>query len=112
MYVISSRSRKKGDKWTIQLIKDNLKKQLIHLGMISYETKGRVLPMLFDEISIENFIFSLVYAKIGIYNKTISSFNTWITTYIEQISVEEIEMTNTLIDLQISLINNEKNLNK
>ena len=27
----------KGDKWTIQLIKDNLKKQLIHLDMMPYD---------------------------------------------------------------------------
>ena len=29
----------KGDQWTIQLIKDNLQKQLIHLDIISYEKK-------------------------------------------------------------------------
>ena len=100
----------KGDKWTIQLIKDNLKKQLIHLDMIPYEKKGCDLPMLFDAISIENYIFSLLHAEIGIGNKIISSFYTWITTYIESLSVEEIEMTNTLIDFQIELIDNEKNL--
>ena len=30
----------KGDKLTIQLIKDNLKKQLTHLDMIPYEKKN------------------------------------------------------------------------
>ena len=100
----------KGDKWTIQLIKDNLKIQLIHLDMIPYEKKGCVLPMLFDTISIENYIFTLLRAEIGIGNKIISSFYTWITTYIELLSVEEIEITNMLIDFQIELFDNEKKL--
>ena len=65
-----------GDKWTIQLIRDNLKKQLTHLDMIPYEKKGCVLPMLFDTMPIENYIFSLLHAKIGIGNKIISSFYT------------------------------------
>ena len=68
--------------------------------MIPYEKKGFVLPMLFDTISTENCIFSLLHAEIGIGNKIISSFYKWITTYIEPLSVEEREMTNTLIDLK------------
>ena len=102
----------KGDKWTIQLIKDNLKKQLTHLDMVPYEKKGCGLPMLFDTIPIENYIFSLSHAEIGIGNKIISSFYKQITTYIEPLSVEEIEMTNKLIDFQIELIDNQKNLKK
>ena len=76
--------------------------------MDRYKKNGYVLPMLFDTIPIENYIFSLLHAEIGIGNKIISSFYTWITTYIEPLSVEEIEMTNTLIDMQIELIDNEK----
>ena len=68
--------------------------------------------MSFDTISIENYIFSLLHAEIGIENKIISSFYKWITTYIEPLSVEEIEMTNTVIDFQIELIDNLKNLKK
>ena len=66
----------KSDKWTIQLIKDNLKKHIIHLDMIPYEKKGCVLPMLFDTILIENYVFSLLHTEIGIGNKIISSFYT------------------------------------
>ena len=66
--------------------------------MIPYEKKGCVLPMLFDTIPIENYIFSLLHAEIGIGNKIIISFYTWITIYIEPLPVEGIEMTNTLID--------------
>ena len=76
--------------------------------MIPYEKKGCVLPMLFDTIPIENYIFSLLHAEIGIGNKIISSFYTWITTYIEPLPVEEIEMTNTLIDFKIELIDIQK----
>ena len=57
--------------------------------------------MLFDTNPIENYIFLLLNVEIGIGNKIISSFYTLITTYIEPLSVEEIEMTNTLIDFQI-----------
>ena len=72
--------------------------------------KDVCLPILFDTIPIENYIFSLLHAEIGIGNKIISSFYTWITTYIESLSVEEFEMTNTLIDSQIELIDNPKKL--
>ena len=98
----------KGDKWSIQLIKDNLKKQFSNLDMTPYDKKGCVLPMLFDTIPIENYIFSLLHAEIGIGNKIISSFYTWLTTNIEPLLGEEIEMTNTLIDMQLELIDNEK----
>ena len=66
--------------------------------------------MLFDTIPIENNIFSLIHAEIGIRNKIISSLYTWITTYIEPLPVEEIEMTNSLIDFQIELSDNQEKL--
>ena len=68
--------------------------------------------MLFDTIPIENYIFLLLHAEIGIGNKIINSFYKWIKTYIEPLPVEEIEMTNTLIDFQIELIVNQKKLMK
>ena len=51
--MISSQKWDKVDKWTIELIKDNLKKELTHLDMIPYE-KRIWLPILFDAIPIEN----------------------------------------------------------
>ena len=78
--------------------------------MIPYENTWCVLPMLFDAIPIENFIFSLLHAGIGIGNKIISSFYTWISTYIEPLSVEEIEMINKKIDSQIEWIDIERKL--
>ena len=73
--------------------------------MITYEKKAYVYQC-YDTIPIENYIFSLLHTEIGIGNKIISSFYTWITT----LSVEEIEKTKTLIDFQIELIDNQKNL--
>ena len=57
--------------------------------MNPYEKKGCVLPMLFDSIPIENYIFSLVHTEIGIGNKIINSFYIWITTCIGPLSIEE-----------------------
>ena len=76
--------------------KDNLEEQRINLNM------------LFDSIPIENYIFSLLHAEIGIGNKIINSFYRWISKYIEPLSNEEIEMTNNLIDLQVEQIQNKK----
>ena len=58
--------------------------------MTQNEKKGCVLPMLFDSIPIENYIFSLLHTEIGIGNKIIDSFYSWITKYIEPLSNEEI----------------------
>ena len=98
----------KGDMWSIQLMKDNLKEQQINLDMTQNEKKGCVLPMLFDSIPIENYIFSLLHVEIGVGNKILESFYNWITKYIEPLSKEEIEMINNLIDLQIELIENKE----
>jgi len=48
------------------------------------------LPILFDSIPIENYIFSLLHAEIGIGNKIM---DLWITKYIEPLSNEKIEMS-------------------
>ena len=64
--------------------------------------------MLFDSIPIENYIFSLLHAEIGIGNKIIDLFYSWISKYIEPLSNEEIEMSNNLIDLQVEQIQNKK----
>ena len=78
----------KGDTWSIQSIKYNLEKQRINLDMITSE-KRCILPMLFDSMPIENNIFSLLHAEIGISNYIIDSFYSWITKYIEPLSNEE-----------------------
>ena len=54
-------------------------------------------------------IFSLLHAEIGIGNKIINSFYSWITKYIKPILNEEIEISNNWIDLQVEQIQN-KNL--
>ena len=50
----------------------------------------------------------MLHAEIGIGNKLIDSFYSWISKYIEPLSNKKIEMTNNLIDLQIKLIQNKK----
>ena len=52
--------------------------------------------------------FSLLYTEIGIGNKIIVLFYSWITKYIESSSNEEIEMSNNLFDLQDEKIQNKK----
>ena len=49
--------------------------------------------MLFDSIPIENYICSLLHAEIGIGNKIMDSFYSWITKDIEPLSNEKIEMS-------------------
>ena len=49
--------------------------------------------MLFDSIPIENYIFSLLHAAIGIGNKIMDSLYSWITKYIEPLTNEKIEMS-------------------
>ena len=61
--------------------------------MVSYDKKDVCLPILFDSIRIENYIFSLPHAKISI-----SSCYDWITKYVESLSNEEVEKSNMLID--------------
>ena len=52
--------------------------------------------------------FSLLHAEIGIGNKIIDLFYSWISKYIEPLSNDEIKMTNNLIDLQVEQIQNKK----
>ena len=69
--------------------------------MTSYEKKGSVKKLFFDSVSIENYIFSLLHAEIGVGNKILVSYFDWINERIEHIDDEELELTNDLIDLKI-----------
>ena len=73
--------------------------------------KECVLPMLFDSIPIENYIF-LCYMRIGIGNKTINLFYDWITKYFEPLSDKEVEMLNILIDLQVEQAHDKQTFEK
>ena len=54
----------------------------------------------------------MLHAEIGIGNKIIDSFYSWIKKYVEPLSKEkiEIEMFNNLIDLQAEQMQNKKSL--
>ena len=68
--------------------------------------------MLFDSISIENYIFSLLHAEIGIGNKIIDSFYSWITKYIEPLSNEKIKMSKIWLTYKLNKYKIKNNLNK
>ena len=70
--------------------------------------KGINQPLLFDAVPIENYIFSLLHAEIGVGNKIIENYFLWITERTEEMSEEEVILTNCLINFKIEL----KNINK
>ena len=76
--------------------------------MTSYEKKGSVKKLLFDSVPIENYIFSLLHAEIGVGNKIVDTYFDWINERIEPITDEELELTNDLIDLKVDLKNHVK----
>ena len=76
--------------------------------MTANEKKGINQPLLFDAVPIENYIFSLLHAEIGVGNKIIENYFLWITERMEKISEEEVILTNCLINFKIEL----KNINK
>ena len=70
--------------------------------------KGCVKTLLFDSIPIENYIFSLLHAEIGVGNKRNYSTFEWINERIEPICEEELDMTNCSINLKIELNSYQK----
>ena len=74
--------------------------------MTANEKKGINQPLLFDDVPIENYIFSLLHAEIGIGNKI--NYFLWITKRMKKMSEEEVILTNCLINFKIEL----KNINK
>ena len=78
--------------------------------MTRYEKKGSVKKLLFDSVPIENYIFSLIHAEIGVGNKIVYTYFDWINERIEFITDEELELTNDLIDLKVELGHHVKEL--
>ena len=72
--------------------------------------KGSVKTLLFDSVPIENYIFSLLHAEIGVGNKVLDSYFKWINERIEHIDDEELELSNDLIDLKVELKHHVKEL--
>ena len=69
-------------------------------NMTSYEKKGSVKQLLFYSVPIENYIFSLLHAGIGVGNKKMYTYFDWINKKIEPITDDELELTNDLINLK------------
>ena len=53
--------------------------------------KGVVQEPLIDAIPIQNIIFSLLYAEIGVGNKLLDSFFEWVDYRVESLSIEEMD---------------------
>ena len=60
--------------WTIELMKTSLNEQLDNTNMNDNEKKVINQPLLLDTVPIENYIFSLLHAEIGVGNKTIENY--------------------------------------
>ena len=70
--------------------------------------KDSVKILLFDSIPIKNYILSLLHAAIGVENKIVHTYFDQIDEKIEPITVDELELTNFLIDLKIELNKHEQ----
>ena len=52
-------------------MKKCLHDQVVNNNMTANENKGMNQPLLFDAVPIENYIFSLLHAEIGVGNKIV-----------------------------------------
>ena len=76
--------------------------------MTPYENIGCVKLLLFDSFPIENYICSLLHAKIGVGDKIIYSYFEWIIEITKPIREKEVNMTNFKINLKIKQNNYQK----
>ena len=72
--------------WIIDLFKKSLNDKDNNENMTSYQGKGSVKTILFDSVPIENYIFSLLHAEIGVGNKIVYTYFDWINERIEPIN--------------------------
>ena len=76
--------------------------------MTPYENIGCVKLLLFDSFPIENYICSLLHAKIDVGDKIIYSYFEWIIEITKPIREKEVNMTNFKINLKIKQNNYQK----
>ena len=101
-------NHEKGMLWTIELIKKKFDEQLVNTKMTANEKRGFIRPLLFDAVPIENYIFSLLHAEIGVGNKILENYFSWVTERMEIMSKEEVILTNCLINYKIDLKKNQQ----
>ena len=63
--------------------------------------KDSVKKLLFDSVTIENYIYSLLHTEIGVGNKVVYTYFDLINKRIEPKTDDELELTNGLIHLKI-----------
>ena len=62
-------------------MKKCLHDQVVNNNMTANENKGINLPLLFDAVPIENYIFSLLNTEIDVSNKIVGNYFLWSTGY-------------------------------
>ena len=73
--------------------------------MIANEKKGINKSLLFDAVPIKNYIFSLLHVEIDLGNKIVENYFLWVTERMEEMSEDEVILTNCLIDFKIEFKN-------
>ena len=74
----SDKSHIKSDVMDNRFIKKIFNDKENNESMTYYEKKGSVKKLLFDSVPIENYIFSLLHAEIGVGNKIVYTYFDWI----------------------------------
>ena len=71
-------------------MKNSLHDRVVNIKMTSNKNKGINQPLLLYSVPIENYIFSLLHAEIGVGNKIVENYFLWITERMEKMSEEEV----------------------
>ena len=65
-------------------MKNSLHDRVVNIKMTSNKNKGINQPLLLYSVPIENYIFSLLHAEIGVGNKIVENYFLWITERMEK----------------------------
>ena len=63
----------------------SLRDQVVHIKMTAIEQKCINQPLLLDSVPIQNYIFSLLHAEMGVGNKVVENHFLWITERMEKL---------------------------
>ena len=63
----------------------SLRDQFVHIKMTANEKKCINQPLLLDSVPIQNYIFSLLHAEIGVGNKIVENYFLWITKRMDKL---------------------------
>ena len=66
-------------------MKNSLHDRVVNIKMTSNKNKGINQPLLLYSVPIENYIFSLLHAEIGVGNKIVENYFLWITKRMDKL---------------------------